>query len=84
MVVGTGIGGGIVIDGALYRGANGVAGEIGHMCVNINGPKCGCGNHGCLHMYASGTAIRKQALKSLAASRKIGGGIIDLIGGKIT
>jgi glucokinase len=58
--VGTGIGGGLIINGELYSGFNHTAGEIGHMVVEINGPKCGCGNKGCLEALASRTAIFQQ------------------------
>jgi glucokinase len=58
--VGTGIGGGLIINGELYGGANHTAGEIGHMVVDVNGPKCGCGNKGCLEAMASRTAIFQQ------------------------
>lgn len=70
--VGTGIGGGIVIDGKLYRGATGSAGEIGHMIVHEGGPLCGCGNYGCLEAHASRTALAKDAV-ALAASGKAPG-----------
>jgi glucokinase len=62
--VGTGIGGGIVSDGRLVRGAYGFAGEIGHIVVEPDGPLCGCGNHGCLEQVASGTAIRRQGRRA--------------------
>ncbi len=65
--IGTGIGGGIIIDGKLYSGFNKTAGEIGHMVIDINGPKCGCGNNGCFEALASRSAIFrdiKQALKN--------------------
>jgi glucokinase len=55
--VGTGIGGGLIINGDLYSGFNHTAGEIGHMVLDINGPKCGCGNKGCFEALASRTAI---------------------------
>src|SRR6266403_2716066 len=55
--VGTGIGGGLIINGELYSGFNHTAGEIGHMVLEINGPKCGCGNRGCFEALASRTAI---------------------------
>ena len=55
--VGTGIGGGLIIDGKLYRGSSFGAGEIGHMLVEKSGPKCGCGNKGCFEAVASRTAI---------------------------
>jgi glucokinase len=55
--VGTGIGGGVIINGELYSGFNHTAGEIGHMVIDINGPKCGCGSRGCFEAVASRTAI---------------------------
>ncbi len=55
--VGTGIGGGLVINGELFSGANHTAGEVGHMVLDVNGPKCGCGNKGCFEALASRTAI---------------------------
>lgn len=55
--IGTGIGGGVIINGEIYRGFNFVAGEIGHMLVQKNGPKCGCGKKGCFEALASRTAI---------------------------
>lgn len=57
--VGTGIGGGFVIDGRLVRGAHGFAAEIGHIVVEPDGPRCGCGNRGCWEQVASGTAITR-------------------------
>lgn len=59
--VGTGIGGGIVMDGRLLRGAHGFAGEIGHFIVDPTGPVCGCGNRGCWEQVASGLAISRSA-----------------------
>jgi len=64
---GTGIGGGLVLDGKLYRGATGAAGEIGHMILQADGPLCGCGQRGCLEALASRTAIAKEAI-GLAAN----------------
>ena len=61
LTVGTGIGAGIVVDGALYRGAFGIAGEPGHLGVVRDGIHCGCGNSGCLEQYASGTALVRYA-----------------------
>ena len=58
--VGTGIGGGLIVNGDLYSGFNHTAGEIGHMVLDINGPKCGCGNKGCFEALASRTAIFQQ------------------------
>lgn len=60
ITIGTGIGGGIVINNRIYRGTNGMAGEIGHMTLHPTGPLCGCGKKGCLEAYSSGTAIKKQ------------------------
>jgi glucokinase len=57
LTLGTGIGGAVWVDGKLVRGADGAAGELGHMVVDIDGPPCPCGNHGCLEAVASGTAI---------------------------
>lgn len=61
VTVGTGIGGGIVIDGELLRGAHGVAAELGHMRVVPGGHRCGCGARGCWEQYASGTALVREA-----------------------
>lgn len=57
--LGTGIGGGLFLDGKLYRGANGAAAELGHMIVQAGGLECRCGQHGCLEMYASGRALAR-------------------------
>ena len=70
--VGTGIGGGLVIDGELYRGSSGSAGEIGHMIVHEGGSLCGCGSYGCLEALASRTALAKDSI-ALAASGKAPG-----------
>ena len=61
VILGTGIGGGIVLDGRLYRGGYGVAGEPGHMRVVPDGRPCGCGNRGCWEQYASGNALVRAA-----------------------
>jgi glucokinase len=63
ITVSTGIGGGIIINNRIYEGASGGAGEVGHMSIDINGPKCNCGNTGCLEMLASGTALAKEAIR---------------------
>ncbi len=67
ITVSTGIGGGIIIDDQLYAGASGAAGEIGHIGVSVNGPKCGAGHTGCLEAFASGTAIAARAKEMIAA-----------------
>lgn len=59
--LGTGVGGGLIIDGRPHIGANGSAGELGHICVDTSGPPCGCGSSGCLEQYVSGTAIVRMA-----------------------
>lgn len=62
----TGIGGGFILDGRLYRGATGAAAEVGHMTILPHGPRCGCGNRGCLEALASGTAIAREARERVA------------------
>lgn len=81
MTVSTGIGGGLILDGKLYHGASGVAGEIGHMTVMPGGPLCGCGKRGCMEALASGTAIAREA-RELAAGGQ-GEKILALAGGEI-
>src|SRR5579884_3229736 len=65
MTIGTGIGGGLIIDGKLFHGASDVAGEIGHTTIDLNGRYCKCGNYGCLEAYASGPAIAVRAREVL-------------------
>ena len=71
VTLGTGIGGGLVVSGALYRGAYGVACEWGHTCVVPDGRRCACGNRGCWEMYASGSALARDA-KELAEVSPVG------------
>lgn len=66
MTIGTGIGGGLILEGALYHGASDVAGEIGHTTIDSTGRRCKCGNYGCLEAYASGPAIAERAREALA------------------
>jgi len=66
VTVSTGIGGGLILDGKLYYGVDGMAGEIGHTTILANGPRCGCGNRGCVEALASGTAIANKARDSVA------------------
>lgn len=61
VTLGTGVGGGVISHGALLRGAQGAGGELGHVTIQATGPRCGCGNRGCLEALASGTAIRRRA-----------------------
>lgn len=65
VTLGTGIGGGIVLDGRVFHGAADVAGEVGHMTIDSTGRKCKCGNYGCLEAYASGPAIAARAIEGL-------------------
>lgn len=66
VTIGTGIGGGLILNGELYHGASDVAGEIGHTTIEQNGRRCGCGNYGCLEAYASGPAIADRAREALS------------------
>ncbi|HYH92978.1 MAG TPA: ROK family protein, partial [Candidatus Saccharimonadales bacterium] len=66
LTISTGIGGGLVLDGRVYRGAAGNAGELGHLTVDYLGRRCGCGRRGCLEAYASGTNIAVRAREALA------------------
>jgi len=77
--VGTGIGGGIIVDGRLLRGAHGFAAEIGHVIVEPDGPLCGCGNRGCWEQVASGSAITRDA--RAAVTRHPHSSLVELSGG---
>jgi len=65
LTLGTGVGSGLVLDGDLYRGGHDLAGEIGHMSINADGPRCACGNYGCLEMYVSVPRILAAARAAL-------------------
>jgi glucokinase len=65
ITIGTGIGGGLILDGRLYHGASDVAGEVGHTTIDSTGRRCACGNYGCLEAYASGPAIAERAREAL-------------------
>ena len=86
--VGTGVGGGIILNGKLFHGASKTAGEVGHMIVKADGPRCGCGNLGCLEAVASRTAIAKQLQKAILKKKKksilpkLNDGNLDLIRSK--
>jgi glucokinase len=67
ITIGTGIGGGLVLDGKLYHGASDVAGEIGHTTIDTEGRRCKCGNYGCLEAYASGPNIAMRAIEAAEA-----------------
>jgi len=86
--LGGGIGAGIILNGKIYEGSNGSAGEIGHTTVEPNGPRCKCGNRGCLENFASGRAIASRAISGLLAGRetlinKITAGSIDKVTAEI-
>jgi glucokinase len=69
LAIGTDVGAGIIVDGALVRGAHGWAGEIGHASVNFDGPECpGCGGRGCLALYVGGRSLAEQARRRAAAT----------------
>lgn len=83
--ISTGIGGGVIIDGEIYRGANGQAGEVGHVPILSDGPICACGNRGCLEALCSGPSIGRRAAEALAlGGRSDGMGRILRETGKIT
>ena len=89
VTVGTGIGGGIVIEDRLYRGRFGIGGEIGHMQVVADGRLCGCGQRGCWEQYASGNALVRDARERAAESRseaavllRMGDGTPEMITGR--
>ena len=65
ITIGTGVGGGVVIDGKLFHGASDVAGEIGHTSIDSTGRRCKCGNYGCLEAYTSGPAIAARAIEEV-------------------
>ena len=67
--LGTGVGGGFVVNGEIWRGALGTAGEIGHTIVMAGGPRCSCGNRGCLEAFASATALVKEYRRKKAGGR---------------
>lgn len=69
LTLGTGIGGGIFINGNIYRGFSDSAGEVGHMIIDMNGEKCGCGTYGCLESMASGTALAREAKNYFARNK---------------
>lgn len=81
ITVGTGVGGGVVCDGRLLRGAFGVAAELGHVRVVPNGVRCGCGNRGCWEQYASGTALVREARDLVASGSPLAKALYDSCAG---
>lgn len=81
--VGTGIGSGIVINGGLIRGTNGIAAELGHMMMVPGGHPCGCGRHGCLEQYASGNALVRFAKADARERPELAEQLLGLVGGDV-
>lgn len=89
MFIGTGIGGGIILDGKLHSGANHIAGEIGHMVLDMDGPKCACGNKGCFEALASRSAMFRRIQSAVKDGQKtiltdmLGPGLEDMRSGDL-
>lgn len=79
--IGTGVGGGIISNGRLFRGKSGAAGELGHTVVSLHGPGCRCGGRGCLEAYAGGWAIARRAFDAVIARPLAGRALLDAAGG---
>ncbi len=86
VTLGTGIGGAFLLDGRLYRGSFGCAGELGHVSVDVGGPRCSCGKRGCLELYASGITLaseaRRIAREKDGALRRLCGGDVNALDGE--
>lgn len=82
LALGTGVGGGILIDGNLVGGFRGAGGEIGHMIVEENGKLCGCGHKGCLETYCSATGVAREAVSRLSVNKT--NKVWELVGGDIS
>lgn len=82
ITVSTGIGGGVITGGRLLLGALGFAAEVGHITIDLNGPKCPCGNVGCLEMLASGTAIARMAVERISKGEP--SAVVDLVAGDLS
>jgi glucokinase len=82
ITIGTGIGGGIIMDGVLYHGSSDVAGEIGHTTIDSTGRYCRCGNYGCLEAYASGPAIATRA-REVLVREEVESSIPDMVAGRL-
>jgi glucokinase len=82
LTLGTGLGGGLVFDGELYRGRLGIAGELGHVTVEPGGRRCGCGGRGCWERYASGRALVAEAQELASLSPAIASRLLELAGGQ--
>jgi glucokinase len=84
VTLGTGIGGGIVLDGVVQRGRWGMAGEFGHMVVVPDGRRCECGNRGCLEQYASGNVLGREARELAAAGSPVTVPLVERVGGDLS
>jgi len=84
VTVGTGVGGGVILDGRLLRGAFGIAAEIGHLCLVPNGRQCGCGNLGCFEQYASGTALVRNTQAAAEGNSLLAADVLDRAGGDVS
>jgi glucokinase len=82
--VGTGLGGGMVVNGSLMRGFSGLAGEVGHVRFSADGHPCACGARGCWEQYASGNALGRRARDAVTADPKAGAAIVAAAGGSIS
>jgi glucokinase len=80
--VGTGVGGGLIVDGRLYHGTRGGAGEIGHVVACVGGPRCGCGRRGCLEALAARAAVARYVIQQVARGRHTV--LSSLLGGDLT
>jgi len=82
-IVGTGVGTGILIDGNIYYGRTGAAGEGGHTTIDYKGPRCGCGKYGCVEALIAGPAIARRARANIEAHAAAGASILELAGGAL-
>ncbi|MFA7636497.1 MAG: ROK family protein, partial [Monoglobales bacterium] len=87
ITLGTGVGGGIILDGKIYSGHNGIAAELGHIVINENSENCGCGRKGCWESYASVSALIRQTKAAMKEDKNtimhsLVSGNIDLVSGK--
>lgn len=83
LFIGTGIGGGIISGDRMLVGCSNSAGEVGHMTIDVNGPKCTCGNYGCFESLASGWAIARRAKEAIARNPQAGEALLKLVDGKV-
>jgi len=83
LTLGTGVGGGLILDGAVFRGAFGIGAELGHMRLIADGQLCGCGIRGCLEQYASGSALMRHAREAIDASPLLARNLLERGDGSI-